>query len=64
MSKISARSPEIRDSLVRKVNDKDEDWVVREQAWHALGQHDLDDISHEVYAEFKSERDARGESGQ
>lgn len=64
MSKVTAKSIEMRDALVRKINDADEDWQVREQAWHALELHDMDETSYQSYIDFKALRDSYGEAVQ
>jgi len=63
MSKVKSSTPEIREALIRKVSDPEEDWTVREQAWHALERQELDEKGHEVYAEFKAQRDVQVEQG-
>jgi len=64
MSKVAAKSTAMRDALVRKLDDEEEDWQVREQAWHALEQHEMDEATIQIYAEFKDQLDAQGESVQ
>lgn len=62
ISKVSAKSIEMRDALVQKVRDDEESWDVREQAWHALESHDMDEISYQVYVDFQTLRDTHGEA--
>lgn len=62
MSKVNAKSIEMRDALVQKLNDDEENWEVREQAWHALETHDMDEVSYQAYADFEALRATYGES--
>ena len=59
------RSSNIRDALIGKIDDSNEDWTVRDQAWQAVQAFELDDNAHRVFTQFKKQRDqlAEGSSG-
>jgi len=63
LGKVPTKSTNMRNALVQRVGDSNEDWAVREQAWFALADHEMDETSHQVYAEFKAQLDQQGEGG-
>ena len=57
------RSATIRDALIGKISDASEDWSVRDQAWQAVQEFEMDDHSHRVFIEFKQKRELAAEGG-
>ena len=63
LSRSKHRSESIRDALIAKISDGNEDWTVRDQAWQAVQSFELDDESRRVFLEFKKQREQNSEGG-